>query len=68
MNLIILIVFILQTALSVVLGTFFGDSLSDYMQVYLTQIIPIFHTCNDLLFYEPRRFQRFLRVTRVRRR
>ena len=28
MNLIILIVFILQTALSVVLGTFFGDSLS----------------------------------------
>ena len=64
MNLIILIVFILQTALSVVLGTFFGDSLSDYMQVYLTQIIPIFIPAMICCFMSRDGFNGFARNTR----
>ena len=64
MNLIILIVFILQTALSVVLGTFFGDSLSDYMQVYLTQIIPIFIPAMICCFMSREGFRGFARDTR----
>ena len=63
MNLIILIVFILQTALSVVLGTFFGDSLSDYMQVYLTQIIPIFIPAMICCFMSREGFRGFARDT-----
>lgn len=42
MNFVLLIVFILQTALSIVLGTFFKNSVSDYVQIYLTQVLPIF--------------------------
>lgn len=64
MNLIILIVFILQTALSVILGTFFGDSLSDYVQVYLTQIIPIFIPAMICCFMSRDGFNGFARNTK----
>lgn len=64
MNLILLIVFLLQAALSVVLGTFFADSLSDYVQIFLTQIIPIFIPAMVCCFMSREGFKGFARNTK----
>ena len=64
MNLILLIVFLLQAALSVVLGTFFADSLSDYVQIFLTQIIPIFIPAMVCCFMSRDGFKGFARNTK----
>lgn len=42
MNLVLLFIFVVQVGLSVILGTFFNGILSDYVQIFLTQIIPVF--------------------------
>ena len=64
MNLILLIVFLLQAALSAVLGTFFADSLSDYVQIFLTQIIPIFIPAMVCCFMSREGFKGFARNTK----
>ena len=64
MNLILLIVFLLQAALSVILGTFFADSLSDYVQIFLTQIIPIFIPAMVCCFMSREGFKGFARNTK----
>lgn len=64
MNLILLIVFLLQGALSAVLGTFFADSLSDYVQIFLTQIIPIFIPAMVCCFMSREGFKGFARNTK----
>ncbi len=42
MNLVLLFIFIAQVVLNTVLGTFFNTNTSDYVQIFITQIIPIF--------------------------
>jgi len=42
MNLVLLLIFIIQMILSIVLGTFFGDSISDYVSIFFAQTVPVF--------------------------
>ena len=42
MNLVLLIIFVIQTIIGIALGTLFGDSISDYVSIFFAQIVPIF--------------------------
>lgn len=64
-NFLLLIVFILQLAVGTVAGVLFKNGISEYLQIYLTQVIPIFLPSLICCFADKNGFNTYKRDGRI---